>query len=168
MIVKIHPRDVVAFPDQYQMTKARCCRYEVIHEIKWVEAKDYFMDSDGVFVPPQEQIATATGFYLIDDKTGEYFREFGEGMTLNREEAHIFTNKDSTLPIFQNVRRIPVHAPDERTILQRIERLEQHIGLLATSTIAGRLDAIDKALGLEPIEPMTARLDRAEAQLALS
>jgi len=30
VIVKVHPRDVVAFPRDYNNTKARCCRYEVV------------------------------------------------------------------------------------------------------------------------------------------
>jgi hypothetical protein len=33
MIVKINPRDVCAIPSDYQETKGRCCRYEVIGEL---------------------------------------------------------------------------------------------------------------------------------------
>jgi acyl carrier protein len=32
MIVKVNPRDVVAFPRDYNMSKVRCCRYEVVGE----------------------------------------------------------------------------------------------------------------------------------------
>jgi hypothetical protein len=32
MILKVHPKDVVAIPVDYQNAKARCCRYEVIGE----------------------------------------------------------------------------------------------------------------------------------------
>jgi hypothetical protein len=33
MIVKINPRDVVSFPRDYNNSKGRCCRYEVIGEL---------------------------------------------------------------------------------------------------------------------------------------
>lgn len=33
MVVKINPRDVVSIPSDYNNTKGRCCRYEVIAEI---------------------------------------------------------------------------------------------------------------------------------------
>lgn len=33
VIVKINPKDVVAFPDDYNGAKGRCCRYEVIQEV---------------------------------------------------------------------------------------------------------------------------------------
>lgn len=33
VIVKINPRDVVAFPDDYNGAKGRCCKYEVLSEI---------------------------------------------------------------------------------------------------------------------------------------
>jgi translation initiation factor IF-1 len=34
MIVKINPRDVVSIPSDYNDTKGRCCRYEVIGELE--------------------------------------------------------------------------------------------------------------------------------------
>jgi hypothetical protein len=34
MIVKINPRDVVSIPSDYNDTKGRCCRYEVIGELQ--------------------------------------------------------------------------------------------------------------------------------------
>jgi len=34
VILKINPRDVVAIPKDYNNTKGRCCRYEVIDELK--------------------------------------------------------------------------------------------------------------------------------------
>lgn len=34
MVVKINPRDVTSIPDDADMTKGRCCRYEVIGELK--------------------------------------------------------------------------------------------------------------------------------------
>ena len=33
MILKINPRDVVSIPTDYNDSKGRCCRYEVIGEV---------------------------------------------------------------------------------------------------------------------------------------
>ncbi len=55
MIVKIHPRDVVAFPRDYNTAKGRCCRMEVIGEVERSVAADVFganlvvMDFDELF-----------------------------------------------------------------------------------------------------------------------
>lgn len=48
VIVKINPRDVVAFPADYNGAKGRCCRYEVVDEIKndkVTEIKNYFVSA---------------------------------------------------------------------------------------------------------------------------
>lgn len=45
VVVKINPRDVVAFPADYNGAKGRCCKYEVVDEIKndkVTEIKNYF------------------------------------------------------------------------------------------------------------------------------
>ena len=35
MVLKIHPKDVVSIPRDYNNTKGRCCRYEVIGEVPY-------------------------------------------------------------------------------------------------------------------------------------
>lgn len=42
VLVKVNPRDVTAFPTDYNNAKARCCRYEVIQEIDRETAPDFF------------------------------------------------------------------------------------------------------------------------------
>lgn len=45
VVVKINPRDVVAFPPDYNGAKGRCCRYEVVDEVKndgIEQIKNYF------------------------------------------------------------------------------------------------------------------------------
>tara|TARA_Y100001970_G_scaffold283149_1_gene397594 strand:+ start:3508 stop:4647 length:1140 start_codon:yes stop_codon:yes gene_type:complete len=42
MMVKVNPRDVGAFPRDYNTSKGRCCRYEVIEEVTREEAKTRF------------------------------------------------------------------------------------------------------------------------------
>ena len=45
MILKINPRDVVSIPNDYNDTKGRACRYEVIDEIDKEKADDAFAKS---------------------------------------------------------------------------------------------------------------------------
>lgn len=42
VMVKVNPRDVGAFPHDYNISKGRCCRYEVIEEVTRAEAKTRF------------------------------------------------------------------------------------------------------------------------------
>jgi len=42
MMVKVNPRDVGAFPHDYNISKGRCCRYEVIEEVTHEEAQTRF------------------------------------------------------------------------------------------------------------------------------
>ena len=42
VMVKVNPRDVGAFPRDYNVSKGRCCRYEVIEEVTREEAKTRF------------------------------------------------------------------------------------------------------------------------------
>lgn len=42
VMVKVNPRDVGAFPRDYNTAKGRCCRYEVIEEVTLSEAKTRF------------------------------------------------------------------------------------------------------------------------------
>lgn len=42
VVVKVHPRDVVAFPRDYNTSKGRACRYEVIGEVEAARTGDIF------------------------------------------------------------------------------------------------------------------------------
>ena len=44
MVVKINPRDVVSIPVDYNNTKGRCCRYEVVGELK--DARNLLADKN--------------------------------------------------------------------------------------------------------------------------
>lgn len=44
MVVKVHPKDFVAVPKDYNASKARVCRYEVIAEMPREKAKTYLRD----------------------------------------------------------------------------------------------------------------------------
>jgi len=46
VLVKINPRDVVAFPNDYHLQKLRCCRYEVYKEITGENVSTFFLNHD--------------------------------------------------------------------------------------------------------------------------
>lgn len=49
MIVKINPRDVIAFPADYQTSKGRCCRYEVVGEVARADVPTFFPENTEVY-----------------------------------------------------------------------------------------------------------------------
>lgn len=57
VVVKINPADVVSIPVDYEFSKGRTCRYEVVEEIEWdTEIKPYFSaDSFGDDEPEEEE-----------------------------------------------------------------------------------------------------------------
>ena len=53
VMVKVNPRDVGAFPRDYNTAKGRCCRYEVIEEVTRGEAQTRFTKTPtAVYAPP--------------------------------------------------------------------------------------------------------------------
>jgi len=50
MLVKVNPRDVVAFPHDYNISKGRCCRYEVIKEIDRETAAAFFQGRESAYL----------------------------------------------------------------------------------------------------------------------
>jgi len=42
VIIKVSPADMVAFPKDYNLSKFRCCRYEVLHEVPRERAAKFF------------------------------------------------------------------------------------------------------------------------------
>jgi hypothetical protein len=121
VLVKVSPADVVAFPKDYNLSKARCCKYEVLEEIDAATAATFFNDF-------------TAEYYDVDD------------------EDFDFDDVDD----------------ESATVVERIERIEQHLALNDAGTIVARIDAINMALGFDEVEPLIANLDRAERQLGLS
>jgi hypothetical protein len=79
VMVKVNPKDVVAFPNDYNTAKGRCCKYEVIREVSREGAPTMFDGSSSV-VDPNKPAFEATGMYtdnngklvLFDDVGSEY------------------------------------------------------------------------------------------------
>ena len=65
VILKINPKDVVSIPSDYNNTKGRCCRYEVIGE--WEGYQDY-----------KTSTAFDRSYYSNDDLRNDYGYEYGE------------------------------------------------------------------------------------------
>lgn len=61
VILKINPRDVVSIPSDYNFTKGRTCRYEVVDEID----KD---KADAALVKPVQEVATKEASVLTDQE----------------------------------------------------------------------------------------------------
>lgn len=67
VIVRINPRDVVAFPRDYGWSKGRCCEFTVIEELPREEAEQY-LRAGFVYRPPApEARARSLGFRLMQD-----------------------------------------------------------------------------------------------------
>jgi hypothetical protein len=198
VLVKVHPRDVVAFPTDYNLSKARCCRYEVLQEIDQDTATTFFPQNEFVFGPAS---ITAGDLVMIKPEVDRYglrnepgpFKVIetdtaGEDCNGDRGYAVVETRLNQYHPapgfkypigIFELVESDDddtswIDEDDDEdeaaTILTRIELIESQLGLTPMlKSIPERLDAIDHELGLtEKLTPLVARIDRAESQLGLS
>jgi hypothetical protein len=79
VMVKVHPRDVVAFPRDYNTAKGRCCKYEVLREIERQVASTVFdtngtsvlKENEAVFKPTGIYTGQNDNIYLFNDEGGE-------------------------------------------------------------------------------------------------
>lgn len=70
VMVKVNPRDVVAFPRDYNTAKGRCCRYEVLREVSRETAPTLFGETPTVVTSEQQRQSTfkPVGLYVQDGK----------------------------------------------------------------------------------------------------
>jgi len=89
MIVKINPRDVVAIPADYNNTKGRTCRYEVIAEYKEDWRSKLNRDESGF---DSELYSSDGGDYELDelDEVDEYENENDCTYSNDCDENHCF------------------------------------------------------------------------------
>lgn len=57
VMVKINPKDVGAFPHDYNISKGRCCRYEVLQEVTEAETETKFAGGSGLYNDKQKKVA---------------------------------------------------------------------------------------------------------------
>lgn len=80
VVVKIHPRDVVAFPRDYNTSKGRACRYEVIGEVDRETAPEMF---DGINVCRDFGLGIDPDIFDGNVEVGgEYLTREGETVTI--------------------------------------------------------------------------------------
>lgn len=86
VMVKVNPRDVVAFPRDYNTAKGRCCGYDVIREITREAAPSVFNGGPGIINADQKAFE-ATGLYTDNNDKIILFdnedREFNTGLLTN-------------------------------------------------------------------------------------
>jgi hypothetical protein len=84
MLVKVHPRDVVAFPKDYNLSKARCCGYEVIEEIDRATAATFFNGKSFVYGANFTSCETDDDFdyaaTIYDDDNADDYEDRIEGL----------------------------------------------------------------------------------------
>lgn len=77
VMVKVNPRDVVAFPRDYNTAKGRCCGYDVLSEISREAAPTRFDGSSGIYNPdapkfkPVGLYSSSGKIILFDDASKE-------------------------------------------------------------------------------------------------
>ena len=86
VIVKINPRDVVSIPTDYNDSKGRACRYEVVDEIDKEKA-------DEAFAKSVQEAAVREASVLTDAERVEVARLIQE--VLNQRKAQAVAATDS-------------------------------------------------------------------------
>lgn len=96
MVLKINPRDVVSIPNDYNFSKGRCCRYEVVGEIEspsqmpkgftdqYDEPENFDMWDDTTV--SSETTKTVTNTVLNEDVVNEIHKLIREGYLLSSIE----------------------------------------------------------------------------------
>lgn len=113
VLVKVHPRDVTAFPTDYNLTKARCCRYEVIEEIDRETAADVFKGVKLYWTEP-------THFVIRSEGLG-FWRSKFKGYSHDRAKAWVYdaeTAKASQVATDHALQLIPV-VPADAYLIRR-------------------------------------------------
>jgi ribosome modulation factor len=82
MIVKINPRDVVSIPSDYNDTKGRACRYEVIGELNAEQAPEE------AFTAPVQTNGRTVVQPNVKSGTSAFFRGYEAGFTGQANEAN--------------------------------------------------------------------------------
>ena len=98
VIVKVNPADVVAIPSDYDNTKGRCCRYEVIGVHEEGEKKEAFTKS----VEPGVVISV-TPVAPVKPAVSSYTEDYNEGLVAGKTVAEKFLAR-GTLSTFNQTK----------------------------------------------------------------
>jgi len=75
IVCKVNPKDVVAVPPDYNETKMRVCRYEVLSEVEVGSIKD--VETTSIYVDPNKPAASTENDQYFEDYSG-WDREYEE------------------------------------------------------------------------------------------
>lgn len=117
IVVKIHPKDVVAFPKDYNLAKGRACGYDVVGEMPFDQVANFYPQGKPVYDGFADVVKT------VSPQIGEVYRR-RDGKTV------VITNSDRNLvfdhneePYFATDGRCnrPGRPDTPRDLVQRIE-----------------------------------------------
>jgi hypothetical protein len=89
VIVKINPRDVVSIPNDYNDSKGRACRYEVVDEIDKEKA-------DEAFAKSVQEASVREASVLTDAERVEVARLIQEVLSQRKAQAHAAVQTDDS------------------------------------------------------------------------
>ena len=165
VLVKVNPSDVVAFPKDYKLSKARCCGYDVLEEIDAATAATFFVNSGPIYgygaslddqpsSDADKALATREGFTVFyDDDADSWDRKDATGDTSDtyyNDEAEAWAAAAEVVREIQN----------------RLDDVEDHLGIPNDDDLTNlvRISNIEANLARTPDKDDTLedRLDRAE------
>lgn len=139
MVMKINPRDVVSIPSDYNNQKGRCCRYEVISEIKGgnrLPQREVYTNRDLGVVTQAERERNAREVQAERDRKA---REVADRIARDRDEARVKLTAE-----IQRKRGVIRKYEDELTELQeRVEQIES-LGGHAGADIEDRIETLEE------------------------
>lgn len=94
---KVSPADVVAFPTDYNLSKARCCRYEVLQEVPGAQ---FFEGHEGLtWEAEPEPEPEPEQWVIINEQTDQFWSETDRWVdSINQADAYTY-QYDDQLPI---------------------------------------------------------------------
>lgn len=120
VIVKVNPRDVVSIPNDYNFTKGRTCRYEVVGEVgvnpddqtEFTQPVQSNANSNTYVAPKQGPKLGSTDFYsgYTDGYEGKGYMGFGKDYAEGFDKGHNDINSGVDTP------RYKYHVPQPSTM----------------------------------------------------
>jgi len=101
MVLKIHPKDVVSIPTDYDDAKGRCCKYEVIGQIDdTTEIPDFFVGQDWIdgLVKEDETDKDDSGYSIGDHLV---IIDSGEGFPMGSTVTVVKTDYDDSVMTYR-------------------------------------------------------------------
>jgi len=141
MVMKINPRDVVSIPSDYNNQKGRCCRYEVISELKGGQAlpkREVYTNTDlGVTAAPEAPWVTAAREAKAKaDAQARADRKAKLEAEIQRKRAVIRKYEDELGPLMDREDQInELGGNASRELADRIDTLQEYIAKIENEIV---------------------------------